>query len=104
MIHGVLFPILNPTIHYTSLHYLPYIPTILLIQGALDSTGGVLSTLKYIVTESTTTITSAVASTVTGSDGTSGSGGGGSVMSLFNYGLLTAVHVVPGFLSFVAMR
>jgi len=55
-------------------------------QGSSDSTGGVLSTLKHMVTEPLH------------------SDGSGSVMTLFNYGLLTAVHVVPGFVSFVAMR
>lgn len=45
----------------------------------MDNTGGVVSVIKEITAE-------------------------GSVLNLFNYGLLTAVHVVPGFISFVAMR
>jgi hypothetical protein len=50
-----------------------------LLQGTLDSTGGVLSVVKQITSE-------------------------GTVLNLFNYGLLTAAHAVPGFFSFVAMR
>ncbi len=52
----------------------------------MDSTGGVLSVIKHITSEPVN------------------ADGSGSVMSLFNYGLLTAAHVLPGFVTFVAMR
>jgi len=55
-------------------------------QGSMDSTGGVLSVIKHITSEPVN------------------ADGSGSVMSLFNYGLLTAAHVLPGFVTFVAMR
>jgi hypothetical protein len=66
-------------------------------QGTMDSTGGIVSVVKQITSEVVTTFQntgSGVVSTVTD----------GSVLNLFNYGLLTAVHAVPGFISFVAMR
>lgn len=70
---------------HTALVSLKYLTVALLclvcvhMQGTMDSTGGVMSVVREIVAE-------------------------GSVLNLFNYGLLTAAHAVPGFFSFVAMR
>lgn len=50
-------------------------------QGTSDSTGGLISVLREMVSKE----------------------GGGS-LSVLNYGLLTLVQIVPGFLSFVGMR
>lgn len=50
------------------------------VQGN-GTTGGLISVLREMVSKE-----------------------GGGVLSLLNYGLLTAVQVVPGFLSFLAMR
>lgn len=51
-------------------------------QGSFDSTGGVLSVAREITAHDSS----------------------GSAMGILNYGLLTACHLLPGFLSFVGVR
>ena len=70
---SLLYPT-TATVLYT--HYTPTTPP---LQGTMDSTGGIVSIIKQVVSE-------------------------GSVLNLLNYGLLTALNVLPGFLSFVSMR
>lgn len=52
----------------------------------MDRSGGVISVIQHITSE------------------TDNTAGRASVMNLLNYGLLSAVHAVPGFLSFLTMR
>lgn len=52
----------------------------------MDRSGGVISVIQHITSES------------------NNPAGRASVMNLLNYGLLSVVHAVPGFLSFLTMR